>query len=95
MILFILLTVNDNDNDNDNDIMTMTMAMIPDLLNINVAMNMNVHRLYMLFIMFWCYTLCKETNHGSEMDAWEHTATSLITNLAAIILFWIQCKNIN
>ena len=27
---------------------------------------MNVHRLYMLFNMFLCYTLCKETNQGSE-----------------------------
>ena len=60
----------DNDNDNDNS-----------LLNINAAMKwivVNVHTLYTKYNMFWYSTLCKETNHGSEMIAWEHTATLLL-----------------
>ena len=42
--------------------------------------------------MSWYSTLCKETNHGSEMNAWEHTATSSISKWAMIILFWTQCQ---
>ena len=34
---------------NNDMTMTMTMTIITDLLNINVAMNMNVHTFYMLF----------------------------------------------
>ena len=80
----IIISYNDNDNDNS-------------LLDINVVIKwiiVDVHTLFTKFTnMFWYSTLCKETNHGSEINAWEHTATSLISKWAMIILFWTQCQD--